>query len=186
VIGASDPSKAFTDARPPAGLGGRLDEPVPIAERVILRGNSLELFDRFSDGHAFAVALRPAEHPWKRIALLTMLLRPPQCAFVARQDDVTLFAGVGEDLVVVRALSQFGLEVNDPHDSPAALAQRLCEGARDVFVKEQRKTAGHAAAQRSGANLSLFPLCLASELCVFGKRCIDLVLVIVVIGKSCV
>ena len=76
--------------------------------------------------------------------------------------------------------------VNDPPDRPAALAQRLCEGARDVFVKEQRKTTGHAAAQRSGANLSLFPFCLASELCVFGKRCIDLVLVIVVIGKSCV
>jgi hypothetical protein len=74
--------------------------------------------------------------------------RPPQRPLVAGKHDVTLLAGVGEDLLVLSARPQFDLEVDDPRDRPTELAQRLCERTGDVFVQEQRKAASHAAAQR--------------------------------------
>src|SRR5258708_8944440 len=101
------------------------------------------------------MTLGPAKHPGEWIAVLAMEPWPPQRPLIAREHDVTLLAGVGEDLVVIRARPELGLEVNDSHDHPAALAQGVCEGPGDVFVQEQPKAAGHAAAQRPAGPLPL-------------------------------
>lgn len=66
---------------------------------------------------------------------------------------------------------------------PAVPAQRLHKGQLDVLLHEQREPASHARGDSvAGANVILFGL--PSELRVFGERCIDLGLVVVVVGES--